>query len=102
KGGIRHPGFALINVFSPCVTYNVINTYDWFRENLVNLDELSPAERHDPHDRDAAIRLLREKDGWVRGLVYQDPSSMPFEDRIVGFGSEPIATSDLTLDESLW
>ena len=52
KGGIKHPGFALVNVFSPCVTYNAFNTYDWFRENLVNLDDLAPDDRHDPHDRD--------------------------------------------------
>jgi len=102
KGGIKHRGFALINVFSPCVTYNVINTYDWFRDNLVNLDELDPSERHDPHDRDSAIKMLREKDGWVRGLIYQDPNSTPFEDRIVGFSAKPLATSDLELDEGLW
>lgn len=30
--GIKHEGFSLINVFSPCVTFNKINTYDWFKE----------------------------------------------------------------------
>ncbi|TGU57908.1 2-oxoacid:ferredoxin oxidoreductase subunit beta, partial [Mesorhizobium sp. M00.F.Ca.ET.186.01.1.1] len=29
--GIQHEGFSLINVFSPCVTYNKVNTYDWFK-----------------------------------------------------------------------
>ena len=32
KAGIEHPGFALIDVFSPCVTYNKVNTYPYFRE----------------------------------------------------------------------
>ena len=31
EAGINHKGFSFINVFSPCVTYNKINTYDWFK-----------------------------------------------------------------------
>ena len=33
QNGIKHKGFALIDVFSPCVTWNKINTYDYFRQN---------------------------------------------------------------------
>lgn len=98
--GIQHPGFALINVFSPCVTYNLINTYDWFRENLVNLDE-AETER-DTTDRGQAIELLREHDGWVRGLIYRDPESVPYEDRIMGYSKDPLAYSDLALSDDVW
>lgn len=38
KNGIAHKGFSLIDVFSPCVTYNKINTYQWFRERVYKLD----------------------------------------------------------------
>lgn len=38
--GIKHEGFSLINVFSPCVTYNKVNTYDWFKENIVPVDTI--------------------------------------------------------------
>ena len=31
KAGIQHNGFALIDVFSPCVTFNKLNTYQYFR-----------------------------------------------------------------------
>ena len=34
-----HDGFSFINVFSPCVTYNKRNSYDWFKEHLVELPE---------------------------------------------------------------
>lgn len=98
--GIKHPGFALINVYSPCVTYNLVNTYDWFRENLVNLDE-EESER-DVTDRGQAMELLRKHDGWVRGLIYQQPESIPYEDRIVGYSKEPLANADLTLSGDLW
>lgn len=100
--GIKHPGFALINAFSPCVTYNLINTYDWFRDNLVNLDEMDKESGRDVSDRGQALSLLREHDGWVRGLIYQDPNSQPMEDRIPGFSEESLATSDLSLPDDLW
>src|SRR5699024_11222280 len=31
---MNHKGFSFVNVFSPCVTYNKVNTYDWFKDNL--------------------------------------------------------------------
>ena len=37
--GMAHRGFALIDVFSPCVTYNKINTYPWFKERVYKLED---------------------------------------------------------------
>src|SRR3972149_1130510 len=37
--GIRHKGFALIDVFSPCVTYNMLNTYPWFKKRIYKLED---------------------------------------------------------------
>lgn len=51
KGGITHKGFALIDVFSPCVTYNKDNTYQWFRPRVKPLEEMG----HDPTNFQAAI-----------------------------------------------
>ncbi len=53
RGAIEHKGFALVDVFSPCVTYNKHNTYPWFRERVYKLED----ERHDPSD----FRLAVEK-----------------------------------------
>ena len=38
--GIKHKGFAFINAISPCVTFNRVNTYDFYRQSLVNIEEL--------------------------------------------------------------
>jgi len=38
-GGIAHRGFALIDVFSPCVTYNKVNTYSFFKERVYKLED---------------------------------------------------------------
>ncbi len=39
KLGIQHPGFSLLDVFSPCVTYNHDNTYQWFRPRVKKLED---------------------------------------------------------------
>lgn len=45
-GGMAHKGFALIDVYSPCVTYNKINTFQFFRERVYKLED----EGFDPGD----------------------------------------------------
>lgn len=50
---LEHNGFALVDVFQPCVTWNKLNTFAWFRERVYKLDESG----WDPGDRDAALGL---------------------------------------------
>ncbi len=52
KRGIEHKGFSFIDVFSPCVTYNHDNTFQWFRPRVKKLEE-NPA--YDPADWQAAM-----------------------------------------------
>lgn len=69
-----HEGFSFINVFSPCVTYNKHNSYDWFKEHLTSLPE-----GYDPTDRAIALKTLGETQGLVTGLIYQDTTKPSFE-----------------------
>lgn len=51
KGAILHKGFSLVDVFSPCVTYNKDNTYQWFNPRVKKLEDLG----HDPSNFQAAM-----------------------------------------------
>ena len=76
KGGIRHEGFALIDVFSPCVTFNKKNTYTWFRERVYRLED----DGHDPADAHAAADRAREWGAKIPiGLFYHDPARRPLD-----------------------
>src|SRR5256712_4614610 len=56
KEGLRHKGFAFIDVFSPCVTYNHDNTYPWFKERVKKLED---DPNYDPSDwHEATKRAL--------------------------------------------
>lgn len=95
--GMRHKGFALINVLSPCVTFNKINTYDWFKERIVNLDSIPG---YDPGNRIAAMTKLMETDGMLTGLIYRDHSKPSYEDLVPGFSKEPLAKRNLRISEN--
>jgi len=53
---IKHRGFAFIDVFQPCVTFNYLNTYEWFRQRVYKLEE----ENHDVTDRKKALEKAFE------------------------------------------
>ena len=48
---LKHRGFNYIDVFQPCVTFNYLNTYEWFRERVYKLEETG----HDASDRQKAL-----------------------------------------------
>ncbi len=52
KEGIQHKGFSFIDVFSPCVTFNHDNTYQWFRPRVKKLEDDAA---YDPADWLAAM-----------------------------------------------
>ncbi|MBW7473217.1 2-oxoacid:ferredoxin oxidoreductase subunit beta [Paenibacillus oenotherae] len=92
--GLKHKGFSLINVFSPCVTFNKVNTYDWFKENIVNLEQFPD---YDPTNRIAAMNKIMETNGMLTGLIYQNKERKSYEDLVVGFQEKGLANQDLTL-----
>jgi 2-oxoglutarate ferredoxin oxidoreductase subunit beta len=39
KQAIQHKGFSFLDIFSPCVTYNKDNTFQWFRPRVKKLED---------------------------------------------------------------
>ena len=82
--GMEHPGFAIVHVNSPCTTYN--DTYSILKgdpKNNVPPVVYDISKDHDPSDRNAALDLVKAE-GIPLGLIYQDPNSNSFEQRIAG------------------
>jgi 2-oxoglutarate ferredoxin oxidoreductase subunit beta len=69
---MKHRGFAFIDVFQPCVTFNYLNTYDWFRQRVYKLEE----EGHDVTDRKKALeKALEWGDRIPIGIFYNKERS---------------------------
>jgi 2-oxoglutarate ferredoxin oxidoreductase subunit beta len=52
---VNTPGFALIDILQPCVTFNKLNTYQWYGERVYRLDG-----GHDPTDKLKAYELAQQ------------------------------------------
>jgi 2-oxoglutarate ferredoxin oxidoreductase subunit beta len=76
KKAIEHNGYALVDIFQPCVTFNRINTIQWFKEHTYNL------ENHDPSDRQKAFEKATETDKLPLGIFYQSPQKPSFEENV--------------------
>lgn len=51
---VRHPGFAVVDILQPCVSFNHVNTYQWYQERVKPLDTM---EGYDPNDLSKALEL---------------------------------------------
>ncbi len=58
KAAITHKGFSLLDIFQPCVTWNKINTFKWYRDRVYKLEE-----GYDPSDRIKALERSLEWGG---------------------------------------
>jgi 2-oxoglutarate ferredoxin oxidoreductase subunit beta len=70
-------GFALVDVFQPCVVYNKVNTYQWFKEHTYKLDE-----NYDPTDRKKAFAKAIEDEQFPLGVIYENPHKKTFEEQL--------------------
>ncbi|MBN1478026.1 2-oxoacid:ferredoxin oxidoreductase subunit beta [Candidatus Sumerlaeota bacterium] len=95
KQGLQHPGFALIDVFSPCVTFNRVNTYDFFKERVKRLEDMG----HDSADHMAAIEQARIWGDVIPiGIFYQSPDPRPaIDDQDPALQGEPLVHRELGL-----
>lgn len=75
---VDHKGFSYVNIFTPCVTFNHLNTVQWYNEHLVKMEDVAPD--HDPSSKAAAYRLLGETNSLVNGVIYEEKDSVAFGD----------------------
>jgi 2-oxoglutarate ferredoxin oxidoreductase subunit beta len=68
KKAIKHKGYALIDLFCPCVSFNRVNTYQWYRENTYYLED-----DHDLYNQKMAINRALERGKLPLGIFYINP-----------------------------
>ena len=76
KMAISHKGYSFVDLLQPCVTFNKLNTWKWFRENVYYLDE-----SHDTNNRTEAFKLATEDGKLPLGVFYTN-TKPSFEDHL--------------------
>lgn len=69
KKGIAHRGFSLINVLQPCVTFNKVNTYQYYREKSYKLPE--NFDRSDINSALVTAQAPTQSEKFPLGVIYQ-------------------------------
>jgi 2-oxoglutarate/2-oxoacid ferredoxin oxidoreductase subunit beta len=90
KEAITHKGFALLDILQPCVTFNHINTYQWFAKRVYRL---GPA--YDPRDRAGAFaKALEFEERIPLGVIYRNERP-PYNGRSASSGRQDACATSL-------
>jgi len=93
EDAIKHPGFSLVNTFSPCVTFNKVQTYQFYRDALVTIDGQKVV--HDATNKQAAMQ--RVIDGNIyNGILYREVRPTPESQMKALQGVDSLVHLDLT------
>ncbi|MEA2071547.1 MAG: thiamine pyrophosphate-dependent enzyme [Asgard group archaeon] len=80
---INHKGFALVDIFQPCVTFNKTNTYSWFKENSYYLED-----DYDSEDRETAFSKACEKTPYPLGVIFQQENMPTFHEKTLAYSDK--------------
>ncbi len=80
KKAIAHKGYSLVDIFQPCVSFNKINTFKWYKDHTYYLDDM-----YNPSEKGAALEKAFEEGPFPLGIIYDVPCENTFEDNLVAY-----------------
>ncbi len=95
KKALNHNGYALIDLFCPCISFNRVNTFKWYKDNSYYIDD-----SHDPYDQKKALNLAMETTKFPLGILYINPHRRPYEENIRIYDNDKRPLFKRQLDKS--
>jgi 2-oxoglutarate ferredoxin oxidoreductase subunit beta len=96
KEAVSYNGFALVDILQPCVTFNKVNTYKWYRERVYNVNKDSV---YNNSDRIKAFeKSLEWGDKIPIGIIYRKPKT-PYDDIIKILKSGPLVKKEHHIED---
>ncbi|MGD8966378.1 MAG: 2-oxoacid:ferredoxin oxidoreductase subunit beta [Anaerolineae bacterium] len=90
---LQHPGYALVDVLQPCVTWNRSYAYAFYKDRVYKLDE---EEGYDPSDRAAAWEKAHQWGERIPiGIFYRDASVPSYEEQVPALEAGPLVDQPL-------
>ena len=82
---MNHKGFSLVDIFQPCVTFNKINTFEWYKKRVYQIEP-----EYNPEDRvEAFKRALEWGDRIPIGVIYRNHRPI-LEERVPVIAEKPL------------
>lgn len=92
--GVKHKGLSIINVLQPCVTFNKVNTYDWYRQRVYKLED-----SHKRQDKIQALQKALEQDKIPTGVLYEEQRPT-YEESVEQIKDSPLVAKKIKTDIS--
>jgi 2-oxoglutarate ferredoxin oxidoreductase subunit beta len=93
KASILHKGFSLLDILQPCVTFNKINTYEWYKQRVYHVEP-----EYNPEDRIEAFKKALEWGERIpTGIIYKNHRPV-LEERVPVIKDNPLVRQ--TFDQS--
>lgn len=91
---IKHKGYALVDIFQPCVTFNKVNTFKWFKDNTEYL-----SDDYKPDNKVKAFETAVSRDPYYLGVFYKYEKPV-FEAHLASYdnSSEPLYTRKIDIN----
>jgi 2-oxoglutarate ferredoxin oxidoreductase subunit beta len=92
KQAIQHRGFSLVDILQPCVSFNQLNTYQWYQQRIYDLQ----VEGHDTSSKTQAFeRALEWGERIPTGIFYQEQRPT-YEDELPQIKEQTLLEQDIT------
>lgn len=77
---LQHSGYSMVDVFQPCVSFNKVNTYQWYQKRVYKLQE---DDGHDSSNLGAAFEKSQEwGDRIPIGIFYIKEGELTYKDQL--------------------
>ena len=83
KKAVKHKGYSLVDIFQPCVSFNKINNFKWFKENTYYLDD-----NYVSSDKTEAIKKAFETEKFPLGVIYTNTDNKTFEENLIAYKTD--------------
>ncbi len=90
--GIQHKGFSLIDILQPCVTFNKVNTYQWYQQRL---NKLENEPGYDSSSRAMAFAKAEEWGDKINIGVYYKEDRSTYEDELPMLAEAPLVNQSI-------
>jgi 2-oxoglutarate ferredoxin oxidoreductase subunit beta len=94
KAAITHKGFSLLDILQPCVTFNKVNTFRWYRDRVYKLED-----EYNPYNRVKAFeRALEWGDKIPNGIFYKNDKET-LEEMVPTIHKEPLVRQKFSIED---
>lgn len=83
KKAILHKGYSLVDIFQPCVSFNKINDFKWYKDNTYYLDD-----SYVNSDKIEAIKKAFETEKFPLGVIYTNTDFKTFEENLPAYRTD--------------